>query len=290
VGLATLLVAARYCKDRGAMLIVDPPYEWHTADDALAGLRDWGLTTENALMYFPRILAHDKLRGHFESFAPCGAVAGMLARIDESHPLWGESRLEDAVLRPGYRPVCLVAEDRRKRLLLRGVNTLQTVRSVGRLSTKPRTLAAGTAGAQEWQSLAARRLALFIVNSIEHGTRWVVDAEPSPETAQAVASQTRLFFERLYEAGAFGARRREESFYVVCDRRMNAADEAHAGVFQFLIGFAASRRMEFHGYRIAHTASGSKVTPASLNRSKLAEFCPEDLEWVDKLAIQLAPP
>jgi hypothetical protein len=32
------------------------------------------------------------------------------------------------------------------------------------------------------------------------------------------------------------------------------------------------------------------VTPASLNRSKLAEFCPEELEWVDKLAIQLAPP
>jgi uncharacterized protein len=290
VGLAVLLVAARYCKDRGAMLIVDPPYEWHTADDALMGLRDWSLTTENALMYFPRILAHDKLRGHFESFAPCGAVAGMLARIDETHPVWGEARVEDTVLRPGYRPVCLVAEDRRKRLLLRGVNTLQAVRSVGRIGIKPRTLAAGTAGAQEWQSLAARRLALFIVNCIEHGTRWVVDAEPSPEVPQIVAGQTRLFFERLYEAGAFGARPREQSFYVVCDRRMNAEDEAHAGVFQFLIGFAASRRMEFHGYRITHSASGSKVTPASLNRSKLAEFCPEELEWVDKLAIQLAPP
>jgi hypothetical protein len=290
VGFAVLLVAARYCKGRGAMLIVDPPYEWHTADDALMGLRDWGLTTENALMYFPRILAHDKLRGHFESFAPCGAVAGMLARIDETHPVWGEARVEDAVLRPGYRPVCLVAEDRRKRLLLRGVNTLQAVRSVGRIGVRPRTLAAGTAGAQEWQSLAARRLALFIVNCIEHGTRWVVDAEASPEVAQIVARQTRLFFEQLYEAGAFGARPREESFYVVCDRRMNAGDQAHAGVFQFLIGFAASRRMEFHGYRITHSASGSKVTPASLNRSKLAEFCPEELEWVDKLAIQLAPP
>jgi uncharacterized protein len=290
IGSATLLVAARYCKDRGAMLIVDPPYEWHTADDALAGLRDWGLTTENALMYFPRILAHDKLRGHFESFAPCGAVAGMLARIDEVCPLWSESRVEDAVLRPGYRPVCLVADDRRKRLLLRGVNTLQAVRSVGRIGIKPRTLAGGTAGAQEWQSLAARRLALFIVNCIDHGTRWVLDAEPSPEVPQTVAAQVRLFFERLYEAGAFGTRRREESFYVVCDRRMNAADEAHAGVFQFLIGFAASRRMEFHGYRITHSAAGSRVTPASLNRSKLAEFCPEELEWVDKLAIQLAPP
>jgi len=290
VGWATLLVAERYCKERGALLIVDPPYEWHTADDALAGLKDWGLSSENALMYFPRILAHDKLRGHFESFAPCGAVAGMLARIDESSPVWGEGRTEDAVLRPGYRPVCLVAEDRRKRLWMRGVNTIQAVRSVTRIGTKPRTLAGGAAVAQEWQSLAARRLALFILNCIDHGTRWVLEAELSAEVPQVVAAQTRLFFERLHEAGAFGARRREESFYVVCDRRTNAADEAHSGVFQFLIGFAAARRMEFHGYRITHSATGSKVTPASLNRSKLAEFCPEELEWVDKLAIQLAPP
>ena len=84
VGPSALLVAARYCKERRALLIVDPPAAWHTADDALRGLRDWDFASENALMYFPRILAHDKLRGHFESFAPCGAVAGMLARSDEA--------------------------------------------------------------------------------------------------------------------------------------------------------------------------------------------------------------
>jgi uncharacterized protein len=288
IGPSTLLVAARYCKQRGALLIVDPPYAWHTADDALAALRNWEIATENALMYFPRILAHDKLRGHFESFAPCGAVAGMLARTDDTHPVWGEARVDDAVLRPGYRPVCIVAEDRRARLLLRGVNTLQAVRSVGR-NVKPRTLAAGAAGAQDWQSLAARRLALFIVNSIEQGTRWVVTADPTVDVGQIVAAQTRLFFEQLHEAGAFGARRREESFYVVCDRRSNAGG-AHPGEFRFLIGFAATRRMEFHGYRISHSASGSKVQLASLNRAKLAEFCPEELEWVDKLATQLEPP
>ena len=59
--------------------------------------------SENALMYFPRILAHDKLRGHFESFAPCGAVAGMIARSDDASGM-GRPRTDDAVLRPGYRP------------------------------------------------------------------------------------------------------------------------------------------------------------------------------------------
>ena len=284
VGLTVLLVAERYCKERGALLIVDPPYDWHTADDALRALRDWPLRSESALMYFPRILAHDKLRGHFESFAPGGAVAGMLARSDASHPVWGPARMDEAVLRPGYRPVCLIAEDRRLRLSLGGVNTLQAVRSVGRIGVKPRTLAAGAAGTQDAQSLAARRLGLFIVNCIERGTRWVIGAETGPQTAHLVTAQVRSFFEQLHEAGAFGARRREESFYVVCDRRSTA------GEFHFLVGFAAARPMEFHGYRISHSVSGSRIQPASLNRSTLAEFCPEELEWVDKLATQLQPP
>jgi len=70
VGPGVLLVAARYCKSRRALFVVDPPSEWLTADDALRDLKRWDFASENALMYFPRILAHDKLRGHFESFAP----------------------------------------------------------------------------------------------------------------------------------------------------------------------------------------------------------------------------
>ncbi len=288
VGFAVLLVASRYCKDRGALLIVDPRYEWHTADDALAALRDWEIKSENALMYFPRILAHDKLRGHYESFAPCGAVAGMLAR--NAHPVWSEAKMEDTVLRQGYRPVCLVPEDRRMRLLLRGVNTLQAVRSLSRIGVKPRTLAGGSAGASDWHNLAARRLALFIVNCIDHGTRWTAAAsQPRADVALIVAAQVRSFFEQLHEAGAFGPRRREESYYVICDRRFNAADGERPGEFQFQIGFAAARRREFHGYRITHSPTGSRVSPASLSRAKLAEFCPQELDWVDKLASQLEP-
>jgi hypothetical protein len=209
----------------------------------------------------------------------------MLARGDEARPIWGEARIDETVLRPGYRPVCLVPEDRRLRLQRRGVNTLQAVRTVGRAGAKPRTLAAGSAGTQDWQYLASRRLALFIVNSIERGTRWVIGAQPGPETAHRVTAQVRAFFEELHESGAFGTRRREASFYVVCDRRRGAPGEFH-----FLIGFAAVRPMEFHGYRIAHSASATKVQPASLTRATLAEFCPEELDWVDKLATQLQPP
>jgi phage tail sheath protein FI len=288
VGASLLLVAARYCKEHRAMLVVDPPAEWLTADDAVRGLRQWSFRSENALMYFPRILAHDKLRGHFESFGSCGAVAGMLARCDEYFPVWGRAKSEDAVLRPGYRPACLITEDRRMTLAARGVNTIQAVRSAARIGVQPRTLAAGTAGSPDWQYLAARRLALFIVNSIERSTRWVVLTKPHREVGGLASVQVAAFFEWLRAEGAFGGRPVDESYVVICDQRANPNDSA-ASDFQLLIGFAAQRGHDFHCFRILHCMSGSRITPVSLNRSTVGQLSPEEREWVDTLADQLRP-
>jgi phage tail sheath protein FI len=289
VGCSALLVAARYCKARRALLVVDPPAEWQTAEDALHGMRRWNFASENALMHFPRILAYDKLRGHFESCAPCGAVAGMLARSDESSPLWGPLKAGGAILRPGYRASCMVTEEKRMRLAARGVNTIQAVRSPGGTSVQPRTLAGGTAGAADWQSLAARRRALFILNCIERGTRWVVLTKPREEVAELAFAQVQDFFERLHASGAFGARALEDSFLVICDQRVNPAECTAPNSFRIVIGFAADRLGEFHSFRISHSAAGSKVTPVSLNRLTMINHSPADLQWVDAVASQLAP-
>jgi uncharacterized protein len=288
VGPSALLVAARYCKERRALLIVDPPSGWQTADDALSGLRDWNFSDENALMYFPRVLAHDKLRGHFESFAPCGAVAGMLARYDESSPVWLSADREEPNLRPGFRPACMVSEDRRIRLASLGVNTLQSVRSTARMNVRLRTLAAGNAANADWRYLCARRLALFILSSIEHGTRAGIAAGSTAEVCESIASQVRNFLEGLLEAGSFGARRMEDAFFVICDERVNNSSALSCGEIQFVIGFAASREHEFHCFRVSQSAAGSKVQPVSLNRLAISQYSPAELEWVDSIARSLA--
>jgi hypothetical protein len=279
VGPSALLVGVRYCKQRRALLIVDPPSSWHTAEDALLGMRNWNFSSENALMYFPRILAHDKLRGHFESFAPCGAVAGMLARCDEASPVWLPAKNDEAILRPGYRPTCLITEDRRMRLASFGINTLLAVRSAARIGVSARTLGAGSAANSDWQYLHSRRLALFIVNSVERGTRWVAMARPHVEVAEMAAAQIRAFFEGLYDAHTFGARRMEEAFFVVCDQGQE---------FKILIGFAAHRKPGFHTFRIVHGSSGSQVEAVSSNRLNAAQYSPAELEWVDGLARHLS--
>jgi uncharacterized protein len=287
VGPSALLVAARYCRERRALLIVDPPSIWQTADDALSGLRDWSFPNENALMYFPRVLAHDKLRGHFESFAPCGAVAGMLARYDEGAPVWLTADREEPILRPGFRPACLVGEDRRIRLASLGVNTLQSVRSAARMNLRLRTLAAGNTANADWRYLSARRLALFILSSIVQGTRWVAAADSLAEVAETVTTQVRAFFEGLHATGTFGTRSMEDSFFVICDERVQTSANLSCGELQFVIGFAASREHEFHCFRVSHSAAANKVQPVSLNRLNFSQYSPAELEWVDSIASQL---
>ena len=108
------------------------------------------------------------------------------------------------------------------------------------------------------------------------------------DVAERLSTQVRIFFEQIYEAGAFAARRIEEAFFVICDRRFNSpggAPHRRVSIPDRLRRRAAARIST--AYRICHSASGSSVQPVSLNRGNLPEFCPEELKWVENLASQL---
>jgi hypothetical protein len=153
------------------------------------------------------------------------------------------------------------------------------VRSAARIGVGARTLAVGATDSADWQYLAARRLALFIVNSIESGTRWVSTAEPNVEAAERAASQVRAFLAALHGAEAFGTRRMQDAFFVGCEQRSE---------FQLLFGFAARTKPGIHSFRIVHSVSGSRVLPISLNRLHGGQFSPAELEWVENLARSLS--
>jgi len=70
----------------------------------------------------------------------------------------------------------------------------------------------------------------------------VVLTRPHRDVAEQAATQVRAFFERLHHAGAFGTRTMEESFFVICDHRINGVESSPSCDFQIIIGFAAVRR------------------------------------------------
>jgi hypothetical protein len=279
VGLSTLLVAGRFCRERRAMLIVDPPSEWASSAAALDGMRHWPFRSEDAAMFYPRIVAFDRLRGRFEMFAPCGVAAGMIARCDETWPVWSAAEGEDAILRPGLRPAWNVSLGDRARLTTAGINLLQSVRVPPRIATSPRTLASGSAAVSDWRYLSARRLALFVMTSIERGTRWMLFERNTPATWTMARAQVEAFLDSLYAEGAFSVRAGDASYFAVCDDRINTDETARAGKMNLAFGFAASKPGEYHAFLVTHSPGGSRARPITVNR--FANYSPtvdEDIE------------
>ena len=272
VGLSTLLVAGRFCREKRAMLIVDPPSEWASSAAALDGMRHWPFRSEDAAMFYPRVVAFDRLRGRFEMFAPCGVAAGMIARCDESWPVWSAAEGDDAILRPGLRPAWTVSISDRARLINAGINLLQSVRIAPKFAASPRTLASGAAAVSDWRYLSARRLALFVMTSIERGTRWMLFERNAEATWNLARGQVEAFLESLYAEGAFVGRSGEESYFAVCDERINTVETMRAGKINLAFGFAATKPGEYHAFIVTHTMSGSRTRPIRLNR--FANFSP----------------
>lgn len=284
VGPGVLLVANRYCRDRRAILVIDPPRSWETPEAAVHGMRGWPLVSDCAVMYFPRLLAPDRLRGRDEPFAPCGAVAGMLCRSERRTTVWDALADDDQVLRPGLRPAVAVDEEQRQRLAAAGINTLQSVRLPGRVAVPARTLAGPGASAPDWRRLSLRRLAHHVVSSIERGTRWMLFAPNEPATWRRVVTQVQGFFATLEEQGAFADRPVDERWFVVCDARLNRDVERAAGVANLVFGFAAARAGDYHACLVSHGPGGSRVHTLTMNRLRTSGMRPELL--VDPAAAQ----
>ena len=265
LGASTLLVANRYCRERRAILFVDPPVSWDSAAKALAEMRHWPLPSDSACMFFPRLLGYDKLRGRFEAFAPSGAIAGTLSRASEHWPVWTSACGEDAIVRPGLRPACAVDDEQRSRLASIGVNTVQAVRRPGRESPKACTLAGPGAIAADWRSLSMKRLALLVVNSIERGTRWMVFEPNEPAAWRRATQQLHEFMAALEDRGAFAEREPGDRWFVVCDERVNRERNREQGIVNLMFGIPAQRPGGFHAWLVSHRAGGSRVQTVSPN-------------------------
>jgi uncharacterized protein len=266
IGMTTLHVATQLCRAQQALLLVDPPASWDSVATALAGATHWAFQSEQALLYFPRLLAPDRLRGRNELFAGCGAAAGMIARGDESTPPWVAAAGETPVLRAPYRPQLVLDEVQRARLAQVGVNCFDHVRPAAGAVRSARTLLSENAARGEWRFLPARRLALWLQSCVLEGTRWTGLCGGGPAQWRSVCAQVGDFLEQLADGGAFAGRDNEERYFVICDERLNTPEVVAQGRCILLFGFAAWRGGEFQSCMVTHGRNGSSVRAVTINR------------------------
>lgn len=285
IGVSALLVAARFCRQRRAMLILDPPATWGTPADVVRALKDLNFQSDNALMFFPRIVATDRLRGRPEVFANGGAVAGLLSRTGEAVSAVVTARDPEPLLRAGTKLARDVESSDRWRLASHGVNVLHAVRSPDRERPALRTLACGASASSDWSYLSRRRFSLFTINAIVRGTRWAAVHPGDLRIWDRVGHQVRTFLAELHMAGAFIEAPGEQAYMVICDDRINDLAEPH--VVNILLQFAAAHAGEYHSFMITHTLHGTTVRPVAVNRFEASLVVSQELE--QEITIRLEP-
>ncbi len=246
IGRQTRDAAAAYCARRRALFIADPSSSWQSAAQAKAGLQAGFMTrSAHAALFFPLLKAPDQ-----RSVAPCGAVAGVLARTDAAQGVWKAAAGRDATLKGVSGPAVALNAVQSAELNELGINCLRSLPGSGTVVWGSRTLAGITQPSPEWKYIPVRRLASLIEESIARGTRWVTFEANDEPTWAKLRLRVGDFLHGLFKRGAFAGWKVEESYYVKCDRSIMTQDDIDAGLVTTEVGFAPLKPAEFVVIRI----------------------------------------
>jgi hypothetical protein len=243
----SVYTAARgYCEKRRAILIVDPRSDWKNKEGP-KGITGTGFERhKNIAIYFPRIKIQDpKDDNRLRSVAPCGAVAGVIARTDGQRGIWKSPAGIEATLSGAADLDVRLTDAENGELNPIGINCLRVMGIAGRVVWGARTLRGADGLADQWKYLAVRRMALYIEESLYRGTQWVV-FEPNDEP---LWSQIRLnvgaFMHDLFRKGAFQGSTPKEAYLVKCDKETTTQYDIDRGIVNIIVGFAPLKPAEF---------------------------------------------
>lgn len=247
ISLAVLAEAATFCQDHRAMLLIDPPSSWgnYEAAASLAG-GYVSLRTPNTVFFYPRIIASDPLQeGRARAFAPSGAIAGVYARTDSSRGVWKAPAGIEATLAGAQGLTVALSQAESGVVNAQGVNALMMIPSVGPAIWGARTGRGADVLASEWKYVPVRRLALYIEETLQRGSKWAV-FEPNDERLWASLRQSiGTFMQQLFRQQAFQGASPSEAYFVACDANTTTPTDILNGVVNIVVGFAPLKPAEF---------------------------------------------
>jgi phage tail sheath protein FI len=260
------------CQDRFAIL--DCPPEVEAGGELDITLLNYGNGTpseylpqpnKNAAYYFPYIEVVDpakqlqdqdparrvdpKYRGRVY-VPPSGHIAGIYARTDEErgvHKAPANSAILGALNVKYY-----IGKPKQELLNPQGVNCIRNMN--GNVTVwGARTVGGDKNG--EWKYVNVRRLFLFLRESIDEGTQWVVFEPNDPALWGKIQRNLTAFLTNVWRSGALFGLTPEEAFYVKCDVELNPPEVRDSGQVVTEIGVSIVRPAEFVIFRVTQDTS-----------------------------------
>jgi len=212
------------------------------------------LDSKYAAFYYPWIKVMDPLTNSPKLIPSGGHIVGVYARSDTERGIHKAPANE--IVRGAVGLQFPLTKGEQDILNPRGVNCIRAFRGRGIRVWGARTISSDPI----WKYVNVRRLFLYIEESIEEGTQWVV-FEPNDQRLWARVKQTVTdFLTRVWKDGALMGTTPDEAFFVKCDETTMTPDDIDNGRLIILIGIAPVKPAEFVIFRIAQWRSGSEIT------------------------------
>lgn len=207
-----------------------------------------------AALYYPWIKIYDMLTEKIILAPLSGQIAGIYARSDTERGVHKAPANE--VVRGAMGVEIKISKGEQDILNPLGIDCIRPFPGRGIRVWGARTISSDPL----WKYINVRRLFLYLEESIEVGTQWVV-FEPNDQKLWARVRQTITnFLTRVWKDGALMGLTPEEAFFIKCDRTTMTQDDIDNGRLIVLIGVAPVKPAEFVIFRIAQWTGGSEVS------------------------------
>lgn len=204
-----------------------------------------------AALYYPWIKALDPLEDKTINVPPSGHVIGIYARSDSQR---GVHKAPANEVIQGITGIEVQINKGEQDILNpKGINAIRLFPGRGVRVWGARTVSSDSL----WKYINIRRLFLYLEESLDKGTQWVVFEPNNEKLWGRVKATVNEFLTRVWRDGALMGLKAEEAFFVKCDRSTMTQDDIDNGRLIIMIGVAPVKPAEFVIIRIAQWAGGA---------------------------------
>ena len=249
-----ILSAMTYCENRGdCFFVADCGFAMTptTVKDFKKGTGPWA--GENAFnstfgaLYYPWIKVVDPVSGGTRLTPPSGAIVGTYSNSDVKRGVHkAPAGTIEGYLNSAMGIERIVTKGEHDTLNPDGINVIRSFPGTGICVWGARTVTTDA----EWRYVNVRRLFLFIEESVEEGTQWVVFEPNDPALWGSVKRNITAFLLNVWRSGALFGNTPDEAFFVKVDEENNPPEVRDAGQLIIEVGAAPVKPAEFVIIRI----------------------------------------